>query len=221
MVDFLLIDTASAVATIAVSQPGAAAVVKHCYSQTDQAAAINLLIEEALQEAHLEMEQLDCFCVDEGPGSYTGLRVGMSVAKGLAFALNKPLICFDRLQSLAMTYQPQNTQQKIISVLLFARNGEYFWGSFQPDGQTAAPSSHIFKTGLQEKILPGHLVITDDADLRLGNETILLEKNALPDLASLIKIVSQKWENKAFADVAYAQPLYLKAAFTTQPKKLL
>jgi tRNA threonylcarbamoyladenosine biosynthesis protein TsaB len=221
MANFLLIDTSSKVATVAVSKDGAILACERFSEQNQQAAAINLMIEKVLQQSGLKTEAIDCYCVCAGPGSYTGLRVGMSTAKGMAFALGKPMISFDRLQLLALSMQSQNVARKNIGVLLQARKAEYFWALFDAEGNEKIAPKHIFEADLEREVPKDCFLMSDAPQGSFSDVAVQLTDEYTPDILEWIKLAQGKWNNKEFADIAYAEPFYLKAAFTTHPKNKL
>lgn len=221
MANFLFIDTSSKVATIALSRDGVLLACERFSEQNQQAAVINMMIEKVLQSSGIQVAAIDCFCVCAGPGSYTGLRVGMSTAKGMAFALSKPMISFGRLQLLALSLMPQNILKKDIGVLLLARQGEYFWALFDSEGKERIGPKHIFESDLEGQVPESCFLLTDAGQLSFGNIAVRLTDEYVPDILEWTKLAQQKWNNKEFADIAYAEPSYLKAAFTTNPKSKL
>lgn len=220
MANFLFIDTSSTVATVALGIGGEVLAKESIFGQNRQAAALNGMIENVLQMAGLKIKQLDVFCVCAGPGSYTGLRVGLSIAKGMAFALNKKIICFSRLQLIAQSFLQEGSGASSIGVLQQARKGEYFWAVFDSDGKEKNAPEHIFETELASKLNVAQVIITDVEQLPDSkNKTINLINDFIPDLKSWLGLAQQRWDNNEFSDIAYSEPFYLKPAFTTTPKK--
>lgn len=221
MVYFLLIDTSTNNITIGVGGVGKPFSIEQTFEGGEQAGQINLMIEEVLQRAGLTLPRIDCIGLCAGPGSYTGLRVGMSVAKGIAFALNKPLLCFDRLQLIALSNKDYIPSGSLCGVLLRARKGEYFWALFSSEGETIEAPVHLFEEELQSKIRRGRLVITDTEQFNLPKDKITLKPDFYLNLANWLDLANKRFKEKSFSDIAYAEPFYLKAAYTTTPKKNL
>lgn len=221
MAKFLLIDTSSSNAIIAVGEAEKILASERCIAQSEQAAEINLMIEKVLKKVGCGPNEIDCFCVCAGPGSYTGLRVGMSTVKGMAFALGKPLICFDRMQLIALSFQAENLKKVSSAILLYARKGEYFFGIFDPDGKEQEAPKHLLEVDIRALIKPDYLLLTDVKDLLFDNKTFYLGDDFFIDLSAWVALAEHKWREKDFSDIAYAEPFYLKAAFTTTPKKKL
>ncbi|HET8573724.1 MAG TPA: tRNA (adenosine(37)-N6)-threonylcarbamoyltransferase complex dimerization subunit type 1 TsaB [Edaphocola sp.] len=218
MPNFLFIDTSAQTATIAVASKGAVSFFERLSHQKEQVSAINIMIENVLKKAGMALRDIDVVGVCAGPGSYTGLRVGMSIAKGMAFALQKPLICFNRLQLIALSYKDSFSNPADIAVFLKARKGEYFRALYAPDGSVREPAGHIFEEAIGEKIKPQQVIITDSPELSCEQKKIILPAAFSPDLKAWLALAENLFEEKKFADLAYAEPFYLKAAFTTTPK---
>lgn len=97
----LHIETATSVCSVAVSKNSKLLSLKENFDGNSHSGLITVLIQEAIEECHLKTSELDAVAVSKGPGSYTGLRIGVSTAKGLCYALDKPLIAVNTLQAMA------------------------------------------------------------------------------------------------------------------------
>ncbi|MGB3076173.1 MAG: tRNA (adenosine(37)-N6)-threonylcarbamoyltransferase complex dimerization subunit type 1 TsaB, partial [Chitinophagales bacterium] len=98
----LHIETSSPVCSVALSRSGTLIALKELAGNANHAAMLTMIIDQLMNESKIEMKALDGIALSAGPGSYTGLRIGAATAKGLCFALDKPLIAVDSLQSLAV-----------------------------------------------------------------------------------------------------------------------
>src|ERR1700737_3406899 len=105
----LQIETATTVCSVALSENGRVLVYKEINQRNVHAEVITIFIDEILKTVNKHYEELDAVGVSCGPGSYTGLRIGVSVAKGLCFALDKPLIAIETLEAMADGIIAQNT----------------------------------------------------------------------------------------------------------------
>lgn len=209
----LYIDTSGKTATVALSGIGPAPLVQRLTDAREQAAQLNTAIGELLAGAGLMLSQIDGIAVCAGPGSYTGLRVGLSTAKGLAFALNKPLMLFNTLDMLAARYRNNGA----LVIALRARAGEYFYARYDAQGKAADAPRHIFE---QEIEAPGEaLFLTDNEALFPDKARILPEGGGEAELPSWINDAETRFAQGLFDDLAYSEPFYLKAAYTTQSKK--
>lgn len=217
MSTLLYIDTSGNIATVALSQNGVMTALQHHENAHEQAAVLNTMIEATLQEQDISLEHIDAVCVCAGPGSYTGLRVGLGAAKGICYALNKPILLFNRLDLLAMGLH----SGKNFAIALKARTDEYFFAEYAQDGTPVKEPQHVMKpdlaTWLQET--PDLLLVTDDGGLTLTENKITIAVNYPVAINDWINKAEQRYVARQFDDLAYCEPFYLKAAYTTQSKK--
>ncbi len=219
MLALLFIDTSSTDGFVFVSKN---AEVIGLQSLTDlqlQSAQINTAIETSLAMANVNLQDIDAMVVCAGPGSYTGLRVALSTAKGLCYALDKPLMCFDKLELLAASYA-HNIEHNI-AVVLKARVGEYFAAVYDNNLHTVIAPKHFFEQDLPTLLSKEIDVLVSDEELSdkvTCSASILASKY---DLNQWVIRATQRFQANQFDDVAYSEPFYLKAAFTTTPKKKL
>jgi len=185
---------------------------------------LHVFIKKILDKNQFSQNELDAVAVSKGPGSYTGLRIGVSAAKGLAFALNIPLISVSTLASLAR--QIQNPSDAFIIPLIDARRMEVYSAVFDTNYQLIRPvqadllEKNPFDKYLQEKTV----FFTGDAIEKTQN--IIQHKNAVfsgkkyPSAKNMIDITYQKFKEKQFENLAYFEPYYLKD-FIIGKKKII
>lgn len=211
----LNIETATTNCSVALGKDGNVLSVKEDYSNNySHAERLHLFIEDILQENGLSTGDLDAIAVSKGPGSYTGLRIGVSAAKGLCFAGDVPLISVPTLSSLA--HQVGDGVGDFIIPLLDARRMEVYTAGFYSNMRI------LFKTGakiLEEDSFKEHL--EKGKVTFIGNgvekfEKICSHENAnfikgkLPSAIQMVALAEEKWSKKDFEDVAYFEPYYLK-----------
>lgn len=215
MPNLLFIDTSAAVATVALSADGRISALLTHESANEQAAVLPALIADVLQRAGITLDQVDALCVCAGPGSYTGLRVGLSAAKGLAYAKDIPLMLFNRLDLLAWS------QDHTIpfAIALKARAGEYFFATYTASGETDAAPQHIFAEELRPFAERDLLFITDDAEFVAAEQMTLFDAHHALKMERWISRAEKRFSHRKFDDLAYSEPFYLKGAYTTQRKK--
>jgi tRNA threonylcarbamoyladenosine biosynthesis protein TsaB len=211
----LYIDTSGQTATVALSQHTAVAALRIHEDAREQAALLNGMIDEVLLEAAATWEQVTAICVCAGPGSYTGLRVGLSTAKGLAYALDKPIMLFSNLDLLAATYG----DNRPVDIVLKAREGEYFFAQYDNEREQVAAPQHIFLKDLEQCRREEALLVTDDPALPAEGAIQVIEAGKPVSMPHWIAVAGQRLATGRLDDLAYAEPFYLKAAYTTQSKK--
>ncbi len=186
-------------------------------SPFDHAAFLQPAIKELCSENNISLEHIDAVTVVNGPGSYTGLRVGLSAAKGICYALNKPLICINTLEWLAKNSVDANVD--LICPMIDARRMEVY--------------TALYDKSLNAKMEPCAMILTDESFRDalskhsiafIGNgstkwESMVEHINASFPLAQSgineqISLSLQRWESKDFGDLAYAEPFYIKDFFS-------
>jgi tRNA threonylcarbamoyladenosine biosynthesis protein TsaB len=219
MPNLLYIDTSGSIATLALSQSGRLAALRRHEDAQEQAACINLLIDQVVEEAGISLPQIDAICICAGPGSYTGLRVGLSTAKGLCYALDKPLFMFDKLYLIALDFQ-QATPLDNIAVLLKARQGEYFYAQFDRMMVPLHPPMHLLEAAwLNIAATPPALVLSDNERLAHYSFVKIIPTTYPLNIDHWIPRAEQRFAAGQWDDLAYAEPFYLKPAYTTTSKK--
>lgn len=213
----LHIDTAGQTASIALSANDTLLVEKLNANQFDHASWIHTAIQEAMREANLSLEKIDAISVTIGPGSYTGLRVGLSTAKGLCYALEKPLITIPTLQLMASVIECDTNTW--ICPMVDARRMEVYYAMYdqalneiQP-AQALILNTESFLAELQtykiifcgngmEKFKP----LCPSANASFSSDSATA--------AAMIPIALVKLLKKEFADLAYCTPLYVKEFYS-------
>lgn len=224
MPDLLFIDSTDTVCSIALSRGEEIVACQTHDEPKEQAAVFTDLLGQVLAAAQANLQEVNGIVVCAGPGSYTGIRVGMSFAKGLCFALDIPLLLFDRLYLIYLSLGAQQgrtlTESDASSVALKARAGEYFFARYRAEGEVLTAPVHVFEADLIQQIEPADVMLTDDPGLLPEHAgRIVVPRPFVPDHAAWLNVALQRWEAKQFDDLAYSAPFYLKPAFTTTPKK--
>jgi len=179
------------------------------YSHSEQ---LHIFIGEALKEASLSFKDISAIAVSKGPGSYTGLRIGVSAAKGLCFSLDLPLISVATLESLAR--QGYGNYDFIIP-LLDARRMEVYSTVFDADGKNIRETMAeiIQKESFLEYAQKGRVLLIGDGAEKcreiLGHPNFSF-KSALPTAVEMGEISFKKFKVNNFENVAYFEPYYLK-----------
>jgi tRNA threonylcarbamoyladenosine biosynthesis protein TsaB len=186
------------------------------------AEVLHPFIAQILEEVAISKDKIDAIAVSKGPGSYTGLRIGVSAAKGLSFALNKPLISIDTLTSLSYAV---TINKGVIVPMLDARRMEVYAAIFDKEHQKIREikAEIIDNTSFAEELERGEVYFLGDGAQKC-KETIT-HKNAVfvddkfPSSIEMAELSYQKYNNNNFEDVAYFEPFYLKDFIVIPEKK--
>ena len=225
MANILHIESATTNCSVALSNKGSVLALKEINSANySHAENLHAFIEAVLGEAEIHMHQLDAVSISKGPGSYTGLRIGVSAAKGLAFCLQIPLISVGTLQALALQLK---VKSGLIIPMLDARRMEAYTQVFSAQHEYLSPvEATILASNSFEAFLAKNKVsFIGSAASKF--EEICLHPNAsfytslVPSAKEQAEIAFQKFQQEKFEDTAYFEPFYLKDFVAGKPKKLV
>jgi len=180
-------------------------------------------IEDILTEAKITFKELKAVAVGKGPGSFTGLRIGISAAKGLCFALNIPLIAIDSLNVLAHSV---NIKNGLIVPLIDARRMEVFTSIYTPEFEQTEPiqAKILDKNSYQEYLNKDTVFFMGDGVDKFKSlcthKNANFEINLLPSAKDMVTLSYNKYKTGDFEDVAYFEPFYLKDFLITKSKKI-
>jgi len=221
MANILCIETATTACSVALIQDGKVLSKKETTEKNAHSAKLTLFIDETLKENKLTFSDIDAVAISKGPGSYTGLRIGVSTAKGLCFALDIPLIAINTLQSLAWGMAKKQTDDKSAQETLFcpmidARRMEVYAAVYNSNLEEVRETrADIIEANSFGDYLDKSRVIFfgDGADKCKGT---IIHPNAVfiddifPSATNMAIPAFQKFGQKQFEDVAYFEPFYLK-----------
>lgn len=216
----LHIDSSADLCGIAVSRNGIVISSAFGAEARNHAANINNLINTTLAAAQIELTDIAAVAVCSGPGSYTGLRIAMATAKGICYALEKPMILSDKPGLLARqtTYQ-QSGKTENIAIVLLAREQEYFIGIYNTLNETIVAPVHVTEKEMLELL---HKTENLHIVSELGTEHFYQLKVNFSTVDANIKLDYQSWATVAneafkcqeFVNPSTASPLYLKQVYT-------
>lgn len=182
---------------------------------------LTLYVQEVLVEACVAPSQLHAVCVAKGPGSYTGLRIGVSAAKGLCYALGIPLLAVDALQSLAQMVIARLSAKQLADILLIrpmidARRMEVYTAAFDRAGAPAGPitATIIDELSFSDELAQGKVLFVGDGAAKCSEA--LAHPNAIirPDITAsargMMALAERRLSAGLIEDVAYFEPFYLK-----------
>ena len=219
----LNIETATKNCSVALAQEGKIILCKEIAEEGySHAERLHVFIEEIIQEAGITFQELTAIAVSQGPGSYTGLRIGVSAAKGFCFALNIPLIAVDTLQVLA---SQAKVKEGFIVPMLDARRMEVYSAIFNSklEKQREVQAEVITENSFESITEPVYFVgdCTEKCQSVLVKPNfVFLKEIKFPSSKEMCTISFAKFQQSDFVDVAYFEPYYLKDFMITISKKV-
>jgi len=220
----LNLETSSTNCSVCVAKDGEILAIRELNSANySHAEKLHIFIEEVMQEASLKMEDLEAVAVSKGPGSYTGLRIGVSAAKGLSYALGIPLISVSTLKSMASQVNIENDE--VLIPVLDARRMEVYSSVFDENGKEIRETKAeiIDENSFKEYINVKHIHFLGSGAEKIKElfplESITYHCEVVPSAKEMASISSDKFNASDFEDVAYFEPYYLKD-FVLQTKKV-
>jgi len=218
----LNIETATKNCSVALAKDGKTILCKEIaeegYSHSER---LHVFIEEIIKEVGITFQDLSAIAVSQGPGSYTGLRIGVSAAKGLCFALDIPMIAVDTLQVLA---SQAKVSSGLIIPMLDARRMEVYSAIFTPDLENKrAVQAEIITENSFENLQKTLYFVGDCVEKCkpvLSKENhVFLEQIKYPSAKEMSFLSFEKYKKSDFVDVAYFEPYYLKDFMMSVSKK--
>ena len=209
----LNLETATKNCSVALAKDGKTIACKEIAAQNfSHAEKLHVFIEEILSENNIQFSDLNAIAVSQGPGSYTGLRIGVSSAKGLCYALNIPLIALDTLQLLAKQITVENG---IILPMIDARRMEVFSAFYDKNHiQIRTTQAEIIDESSYQEI-SGTIHLVGDGIEKFKNtltdEKFIFHSDVVfPSAKEMSELSFDKFKKNDFVDVAYFEPFYLK-----------
>ena len=228
MARILLIETSTSVLSVALAIDGTVVAERICREPRMQASLTAPLVKEVLDEAGLKAADCDAIAVSSGPGSYTGLRVGVSTAKGLAFGAGKPLIAVGTLDVLVSACHSERSEESPLYIvpMIDARRMEVYTAVYSVEGErlTEIEAHIIGPDSFAPYLEKGKVLFVGDGALK--GKQVLTHPNALfeeafPLARHMAPRAQKAFEEGKFENLAYFEPFYLKDFIPTTPKKLL
>lgn len=217
---FLLhIDTAVIGASVCLSEEAKVLAWKEKTAEEESAAWLHPAIEQLMQEAGVPLRSLNAIAVSAGPGSYTGVRIGVAAAKGLCFALNLPLIALNTLQVMALAACAGANQ--LVCPMIDARRMEVFTGLYRGDGReiTASHAEVLHPESFSALLDEETILFTGNGSEKF--QTLVQHQNAVFQTITLnathmTNLAFEKFQIGSFVNIAYFQPYYSKEFYTNK-----
>jgi tRNA threonylcarbamoyladenosine biosynthesis protein TsaB len=209
------IETATKNCSVALFKDGIVIAEKeHISDGYTHAEQLNLFIQEVIDLANITLKKVEAVALSMGPGSYTGLRIGTSTAKGLCYALDIPLIAISTLKAMSFVVA-KNVKSAIYCPMIDARRMEVFSALYDENNkQVRGMQADVVDENTYAEFLVNEIIFFGDGSLKC--QEILNHKNAkfiegiYPSAKNLGTLAKAKFESKDFEDVAYFEPYYLK-----------
>ncbi len=220
------LETCTRSLSVAVSQDDRLIAEKITHSGNTHSENITIFIEQAVNEAGISLSNLDAVSVSKGPGSYMGLRIGTSAAKGLCYALDIPLIAVDTLQAMALKMSHETQAEKALYCpMLDARRMEVYCALYDAYNKCVeVTSAKIIDSTSFDKELQNSLVYffgegapKCKSVLQKSSSALFID-NYVMSAQALIPLAWQRYTEKKFENLAYFEPFYLKDFIPGEPK---
>ena len=230
----LCIETSTAVCSVALVENGKVIALRESLDGQNHAEKITIFIDEVMKEANVSYRDLDAVATSMGPGSYTGLRIGVSTAKGLCYAMEKPLIAVDTLAAMAYGFKDYKTTRlqdyklestDILCPMIDARRMEVYSAFFNEQLERISETNAIIidENSFMEMKQNNHLYLFGDgadkfASLFENDENITVVEKFHCSAAYMAELADKAFKNNDFVDTAYFEPFYLKNFVPGMPK---
>lgn len=234
----LSLDTSTTVCSVALHRSNVqseSAQLLGCYelfTERTSSSMLTTLIADVVKQAGFSLNDLDAIAVARGPGSYTGLRIGVSTAKGLCFALDKPLLSVNTLRAMTEQVSPLYPATFFVGSTLFcpmidARRMEVYCALYNESGVEMKPTTAVVidENSFDEWLAEHQILFFGDgaakckAILEHMANGLFLDELIRPSARTIGKLAADRFRVGDFEDVATFEPFYLKEFMTTKPKK--
>lgn len=210
----LCIETSTTCCSAAICQDGVAVASRENLSGANHASELPVFIEQLFAEAHNNWT-LDAVALSQGPGSYTGLRIGTSIAKGICYGMNIPLIPVDTLQIICAAIQDEIPTDALLCPMLDARRMEVYTAMYTPglDAQTEVVAKVIDEQSFAEELLSKNIYFFGDGAEKCQSVITSANAHFLTGILLQAKYMGKLAENATALDIkqmAYYEPFYLK-----------
>ncbi|PWJ55266.1 tRNA threonylcarbamoyladenosine biosynthesis protein TsaB [Dyadobacter jejuensis] len=223
----LSIDSSTRGCSVALYQDQVLLATNDLFTDRSSSAMLTILLDNLVRSTGHSLHDLDAVAVAKGPGSYTGLRVAVSTAKGLCFALEKPLLAANTLAGMAQQVYGFFSDDTWFCPMIDARRMEVYAAIYNAQGQEMEPTKAIIldETSFAETLDSHRLVFFGDGAAKckplLGAhpQAIFLDEEIRPSASTIGKLALAAYEAGDFEDLATFEPYYLKDFMSPKPKK--
>ena len=223
----LNLDTSTEKASVCIASEGKVIALLENHQQKDHASWIHSAINQLLQQSQHSLQDIQAVAVTAGPGSYTGLRVGLATAKGICYALNIPLITENTLRVMAFAikqnYKAKSDASRLFAPMIDARRMEVFTALFTPDlREEMSSTALVVQEDTFTDYLSKHEIIFSGSGSKKYKQLVSHPNAIFSEIQfsaeHLASLSFKKFLHREFSDVAYSEPLYLKEFYTVSKK---
>ncbi|MGD9994638.1 MAG: tRNA (adenosine(37)-N6)-threonylcarbamoyltransferase complex dimerization subunit type 1 TsaB [Salinivirgaceae bacterium] len=226
MAILLNIETATPVCSVSLSKDGQLIDRRESFDDRSHASLLTVFINELFEAQQLQASQLDAISISEGPGSYTGLRIGVSVAKGICYAAGKPLVAVNTLKAMALMAKEQLSDSNVLLCpQIDARRMEVYAAFYDMQLNCIRPTqADIVDENSYLEFLNKQAVAffgngADKCRNLITHPNARFIEGVYPSASYTAILAEELFQEKAFKDVAYFEPFYLKDFVATLPKR--
>ncbi len=223
MAIILNIETATKNCSVSISKNGENLALKELnFSNYSHSEVLHSFIEKTIIDSKISLEKIDAIAVGKGPGSYTGLRIGVSAAKGLCYALNKPLISVETLESLTNSI---SIEKGVIIPMLDARRMEVYTAVYNNNYKLIKKitAKIINKNSFSDFLKKGKVYFLGDGAEKckkiINHKNAVFVKGKFPSSKEMAKLSYDKFKKNLFENLTYFEPFYLKDFIIIPEKK--
>ncbi len=227
MAIILSIETSSKSCSAAIHHDGVLLALNELLNDKSSSAMLTTAIADSTKLAGLTMQQLDAIAVAKGPGSFTGLRIAVSTAKGLCFALEKPLLSVNTLEAMAWQLKPFYQESVLLCPMLDARRMEVYCAVFESKTMTFTEPTQakiMDETSFEALLTSNKMIFFGDGAAKCEpffkeNKNAFFIENIYPSAKTIGILAEKAFNQNLFEDVANFEPFYLKEFVGTVKKK--
>lgn len=224
----LSIETSTTVCSVALTREGSTLASQKLFLEKSHSTLLTVAILSLLDHTEVHKEDLSAIAVSKGPGSYTGLRIGVSTAKGLCYALDKPLIAINTLHAMAKEVSQYGGANEWLCPMLDARRMEVYTSLFDSNLKEIEETKALVldESSFHETLGQNNVLFFGNGsdkfkDLVGSNNRARFVRGVTPSASAVGILAATALEVGRTEDVAYFEPFYLKDFMATRPKKLL
>ncbi|MFZ4464141.1 MAG: tRNA (adenosine(37)-N6)-threonylcarbamoyltransferase complex dimerization subunit type 1 TsaB [Bacteroidales bacterium] len=228
MTNILLLETATSVCSVGISRNGELLAMRESFDMRSHSGLVSVFISEVMEECGLKYTDLDAVAVSKGPGSYTGLRIGVSTAKGICYGADKPLIALETLTGMAKgfieNFSGKLHADDLLCPMIDARRMEVYTSFYNIHGNKKADTTALIidLDAFSDLLEKGRIWFfgdgADKCENVLTHPNALIVKDFHPSVRSMTALSQTAFENQQFENVAYFEPYYLKDFVAALPK---